>query len=334
MTHGLHLEVIGTGSYLPPEVLDNSHFTGRLLNAYGPNGEILRQKVLDDKTIVSMSGIRERRRAPANELPSDLGYRAAVDAIERAGINVDSLVGIIFGSVTESTNFPSGACKIQERLGARNCHIAYDINHACAAFGQTVSNANAHVLRTEGTYLCVVAECLTRTADPTDINSYLSGDGAGAVVLRPTNGPRGIIGEYSKSDPHEGKLRHIFRDAQGFLRMPDGKIVLNAAIREMVDSAVQLKLQVGWDRADVYIPHQANGRILDGVEKRVSADGAIVYRNIDRWGNMASATCAVALDEAVRDKTIKQSQGEELGSRVIITSFASGLVTSAVAIQF
>jgi 3-oxoacyl-[acyl-carrier-protein] synthase-3 len=121
----------------------------------------------------------------------------------------------------------------------------------------------------------------------------------------------------------------IFKDpVGGFIRMPDGSTVLKRAVESMTKSVVGLKKMIGWDRADVYIPHQANERIIAGVEKKLKDDGAAVYRNISRYGNMSSATCAVALDEAIEDRTIKE------GSRVIITSFGSGLVTSAVGIQF
>ncbi|MDP3765597.1 MAG: 3-oxoacyl-[acyl-carrier-protein] synthase III C-terminal domain-containing protein, partial [Nanoarchaeota archaeon] len=145
---------------------------------------------------------------------------------------------------------------------------------------------------------------------------------------------KGILAEYSKSNPFDGRDYWIFRDRSGYLRMPEGSNVLKEAVREMLESVRVLKKETGWDRAEVYIPHQANGRIIAGIEARISEEGAIVFKNIESYGNMSSATCAIALDEALREGVIKKGIDGTVGSRVIITSFGSGLVTSAVAIQF
>jgi 3-oxoacyl-[acyl-carrier-protein] synthase III len=190
---------------------------------------------------------------------------------------------------------------------------------------------NAHARDLPGTWLAVASEALTKINDYTDISSHLFGDGAGAVVLRTQMvDDRGeLLAGYSKSEPFNSQSRMIFRDSiANCIRMPDGSAVLKRAVDSMVESAVELKKECNWDRADIYIPHQANERIIAGVEKKLRDDGAIVYRNIAKYGNMSAATCVVALDEAVRDGTIKE------GSRVILTSFGAGLVTSAVAIQF
>ncbi|MEK6893712.1 MAG: ketoacyl-ACP synthase III [Nanoarchaeota archaeon] len=328
----LHLRIAGTGRYLPEERITNEFFEGlEKLFRYDASDNITevfegKRRITKEK-IFEITGIRERRRTSLGDLPSDLGYRAACDAIEKSGVKADSIVGIIFNTLTEKRNIPSAACKIQKKLGIRNC-FAYDINNACAGFPEAIGQANSRVLRREGNYLVVAAECLTSIVDYTDINSTLFGDGAGAAVLTPTEEERGILAEYSVSNPFENKVNFIFLNSKGVLRMPYGKEVMKNAVREMLESARWLKKELDWERADVYIPHQANGRIIDAIKKRISEEGSVVYNNIARYGNMSAATCAIALDEALEDGTI------QAGKKVIITSFGAGLVTAAVAVEF
>ncbi|MGV8142645.1 MAG: 3-oxoacyl-ACP synthase III family protein [Candidatus Pacearchaeota archaeon] len=342
-----HLEIIGTGSYLPEQIVGNEAFIDRDLWAYDSFGQKTGapHRLTADK-IFELTGIRERRKSEFNEWPSDMGYVASLRALEAARVSADSLVGIVVATVGERDNFPSAAVKIQHKLGARNVQIAYDMQNACAGFPLALIQANAQSRDFEGNWLVVGSECLTKINDYTDYNCHLFGDGAGAVVCKPTTAQRGILGVYSRSAPfnEEGLegIDMIFRDSRAnCIRMPNGGAVLKRAVGAMVDSARSLKGDLLWDKADVYIPHQANERIIAGVEKKLRSEGAIVYRTVERYGNMSSATCPVALDEAVRDGTIKITQNGSLsrpqigdGSKVIITSFGSGLVTSAVAVQF
>ena len=334
-----HLEIIGTGSYLPEQVVGNDAFVDRDLWAYDLFGEKTgASRRLTEDNIFKLTGIRERRKSRVDEFPSDMGYSASFRALEMAGVSANSLVGIVVATVGERDNFPSAAVKIQDRLGAINVKIAYDFQNACAGFPLALIQANALSRDFGGNWLVIGSECLTKTNDYTDINSHLFGDGAGAVVCRPTIEWQGILGVYSRSEPfvEEGlKGRDmIFRDPRAnCIRMPNGGAVLKKAVGAMVDSARVLKEDLEWDKADVYIPHQANERIIAGVEKKLKDEGAVVYRNVEKYGNMSSATCPIALDEAVRDGTIRLTQ-DGTGSKVIITSFGSGLVTSAVAVQF
>ncbi|MDP4039393.1 MAG: ketoacyl-ACP synthase III [Candidatus Pacearchaeota archaeon] len=323
----IHLRVAGTGRYLPDEVIPNSYFAGRDLRRYDSLGCIVGVVRKNESEIFKVTGIRERRKSPQGQTSADMGYEAASMAIERAGIDVDSLVGIIVGTVTEDVNFPSAACKIQERLGARNC-FAYDISNACASFPEALAQANARVLRKHGNYLVVSAENMLGMVDSNDINSTLFGNGAGAAVLVPTEGPEGIVAEYSFSNPFDGGLNLIFRDPERFCRMPEGDLVFKRAVKSMITASESLKSDAKWDRADVYIPHQANGRIVDLVESKVREEGCVVFRTVEKYGNMSGATVAVALDEAIEQNVINS------GKRVILVSFGSGLVTSGVAIQF
>ncbi len=325
-----NLSIIGAGSYLPETVVRTEQFEGVPMWAYDKKGNrVGNSRVFTAEKLLDLTGIYERRKARNDQWPSDLGYIASSRALEMAGVSPESLDGIVVATVSERDNFPSAAIKIQEKLGARNVRVAYDLQNACAGFPTALTTANALSRDSDGNWLVVASETLTRVNDYTDINSHLFGDGAGAVVLTPKKGIGQIVRTYSRSEPFDDNNQMIFRDSKAnCIRMPDGGAVLKKAVASMVDSAVQLKAECGWDRADVYIPHQANERIIAGVEKKLSGDGAIVYRNISQYGNMSAATCAVALDEAIRDGTIKK------GSRVIVTSFGAGLVTSAVAIQF
>lgn len=325
-----NLSVIGTGSYLPETVVRTEQFEGVSMWAYDIKGNRVGEpRTFTAEKLLDLTGIYERRRARNDQWPSDLGYVASCRALEMAGVSSESLDGIIVATVSERDNFPSAAIKIQEKLGAKNVRVAYDLQNACAGFPTALTTANALSRDSDGNWLVVASETLTRVNDYTDINSHLFGDGAGAVILTPKIGMGQIVGTYSRSEPFEGNGQMIFRDSKAnCIRMPDGGAVLKKAVASMVDSVVKLKGECKWDRADVYIPHQANERIIAGVEKKLSGDGAIVYRNVAKYGNMSAATCAVALDEAIRDETIKE------GSRVIVTSFGAGLVTSAVALQF
>lgn len=332
VNEGLRLQIAGTGSYLPETVIPNSYFVGRPLNKYDLDGNLVESKILTDEGIVRVTGIRERRRSNPGTMSSDLGYIAAERAMADAGVDPDSLVGIIFSTVTEDKNFPNGAAKIQKRLGAKNC-FAYDMANACAGFPEALMQANSRVLRRPGNYLVVAAECLWNMVDEDDVNSTLFGEGAGAVVLKPTYGPAGFVAEYSISNPFDGKDSHIFRDKKRIMRMPDGDPVMKSAVREMVKSVEELKRLAGWNCADLIIPHQANIRIIEPIARRVGKDGTKVFVNIERYGNMSTATTAIGLDEARKQGLIIPSSDTANGTRVILTAFGASETTSAVAYQ-
>src|SRR3989338_5414642 len=157
------LEIVGTGSYVPDEVIPNSYFEGRDLFNYDASGNKVGGPVrLTSEKIVKQTGVLERRRSKPDEWPSDMAHVAASRALENAGFSVNSLVGIILASVTERCNFPSGACKLQEKLGARNVCVAYDMQNACAGFPEALMEADARALRVPGNYLVVASEALTK----------------------------------------------------------------------------------------------------------------------------------------------------------------------------
>jgi 3-oxoacyl-[acyl-carrier-protein] synthase III len=331
-----HLEIIGTGSYVPEEIVRTDSFEGRDMWAYDLRGARTGEarQFTTDK-LVELTGIYERRKSRPDEWSSDMGLIAARRALEMAGVTAEGLIGIVVATVSEKQNFPSAAQKIQLGLGARNVRIAYDAQNACAGFPLALKQANALSRDDLGYWLVVASECLTKINDYTDINSHLFGDAAGAVVARSImDMRRGILATQARSDPFNGNIDMIFKDRiDGCIRMPDGSKVLKAAVPWMVESARDLKEQLGWERADVYIVHQANERIIAGVEKKVQAEGGAMYRTISKYGNPSAASCAISLDEAVRDGTIRRSF-DGTGSKVIITAVGASMIGGGVAVQF
>lgn len=330
----INMRVAGTGSYLPSGVIPNDFFVGDDLIRYGPNDEHIEIKKFDsaDK-IFDVTGIRERRRAASNENAISMGYEAAIRALDAAKIKPKDLSGLFFASVTEPRDYPGGAAEVGACLDMRD-FLARNLKTACCGYVDSLIMARERGTIYPGNYLVIGSEHMSSMVDWRDINSTLFGDGAGAAVLVPCDDSRGIVAGYSACDPSEGRVNYIFRNQQRFLRMPNGSQVLKEAVEAMVQSSKQVKQEAGWEHADVYIPHQANGRILDRVEKSLQDMGAVVYKTISRYGNMSAATCAVALDEAIRDGTVVHGNLENLGSRVVIPAFASGLSRAAVAIQF
>lgn len=332
----VRLAVAGTGSYLPERIVSNREFHGREACRYrlGPNGrEIAERLVLDENRIFELSGIRERRYASIGETSSSMGLAASRIALQKAGIKPEDLTGIIFASVTEKKNFPGGYATIASHLGARP-KVGYDTNAACAGFAVGLMQAHSFASDYPGNYLVIGSEHMTSMTDQSDINAFLFGDGAGAVVLTPSEGRRGIIACHSQCEPLDGKVNYILRSNEGFVTMPDGQVVLKEAINSMVKSCREVKSSAGWEKADLYIPHQANLRILQGVEKKMEDKDSKIYKNIEFYGNMSSATCAVALDRALSERVIRNSTPDSEGTKVVLTSFGSGLVTASVAIQF
>jgi len=238
----LHLKVAGTGAYLPETIVRNEDFEGRLFYAYDSQGNRVGEgEEITAEKIYEMSGIRERHYTVEGETPSSMGTLAAIKAIDDSGINPKDLNGIILGTVTEDSNFPSGACKIQRDLGDHYgieipCE-AEDIAYACAGAVKGMINANSRVLRNYGNYLVVGADDVSGMAADDDRNKFLFGAGAGAVVLTPIWAKVGIVGEYSKSNPYGGRDSWIVRDGERYLRMPEGRKVMKDAVKEILYSA-------------------------------------------------------------------------------------------------
>lgn len=355
----MNAKILGTGFYVPDEIIPNSMFddgkpwyfydanSERIKDESSPSG--LKQTFLTDEKIRKISGIRERRKSGKDEYAHHLAAIAGKRALDAAGMPPADLEGIIVANVTQDSPFPSTAVKTQALLGASRVRDAYDIAFACAGFPLGLRNARDHILNGHGPYLVIGVETLTKITDyiGRDVNATLFSDGAGACVVVPSDEEAGILAYASRSDPFHEKLFYILRDRKGFLRMPQGPYVMKNAVKSMAAATIDVLERTRWpglqhpsplenppspnelfSQVDYFIFHQANNNITEGLIASTGIPREKVGNNIHKYGNMSAATCPVLLAEAVLEGKVHE------GSRVILSSFGSGLVTSAIAVQF
>lgn len=320
--------IVGTGAYVPDRVLTNA--------------DLERMVATDDAWIVERTGIRERRIAAPGQACSDLGTRAAQQALAAAGIEPVDLDMILVATCTGDQPLPSTACLIQAQLGAR-CAAACDLSAACCGFVYALSVADAYV-KTGSRYVLVIgAEVMSAITDWTDRGTcILFGDGAGAAVVGPTEGHRGILSTHLRSDGGLGELicvpgggstmppneKMIAEKAQ-YLKMR-GNETYKVAIKTLEEVARETLSAHGLtvNDIDLYVPHQANIRILKAVAERLQLPMEKVFMNIDRYGNTSAASIPLALDEAVKAGRIKE------GSLVMIGAFGAGLTWASALIRW
>ncbi len=321
--------IVGTGSYLPSKVLTNSDL----------------EKTLDtsDEWIVTRTGIRERRVAAEGENTSDLAAEAGRRALEMAGIGPDDLDLIVVGTITGDFPWPATACLVQHKLGAGKA-AAYDISAACSGFVYALDAAARYLLTGAGKRALVIgAEVLTRVIDWQDRNTcVLFGDGAGAVVLEAREGERGILSSHLHTDGSFWELlyqpgfgsRHPASEAGIKERLPylhmQGNEVFKVAVRSLSEVAIEAIEANGMtvEDIDLFIPHQANRRILEATAKRVGLKDEQVYINVDRYGNTSGASIPIALDEANRAGRIKE------GDIVLFDAFGGGFTWASALVRW
>lgn len=321
--------IIGTGAYLPEKVLTNADL----------------EKMVDtsDEWIVSRTGIRERRIASSEEASSDLAYHASKQALQSAGISADELDLIIVATITPDMFFPSTACVLQERLGATKA-AAFDLAAACSGFLYGLASATQFIATKMYRYVLVVGvDCLSKITDWKDRNTcVLFGDGAGAVVLGPVSEQGGFHAFELGADGSGGKWlnlrgggsRHpitqeVLDQRMQYIYM-NGREVFKFAVRVMGSASEQVIAKAGWEKEDVdfLVPHQANIRIIESAINRLKLSEDRVVINVDRYGNMSSASIPVALNEAVLDGRIQQ------GDKVVLVGFGGGLTWGAAALTW
>lgn len=326
---GRTCSIAAVGSYVPDRVLTNQDL----------------EKIVDttDEWITSRTGIKERRIAAPTEATSDLGTKAALIAMERAGITPDEIDLIIVATITPDMPFPSTACLIQEKIGARRA-AAFDLEAACSGFVYALEIGQQFIMsRTHECVLVIGAEKLSSIIDWEDRNTcVLFGDGAGAVILHNRPDAHGLLTVKMGADggkanilsmPGGGSLNPATPDSvQGrlhYLRM-DGREVFKSAVTAMCSAAreVMERCAVGIGDIKCVIPHQANKRILDAVGDRLGATPDQVFMNLDRYGNTSAASVAIALDEAVRQGRI------ERGDLVLLVVFGAGLTWGAAVLEW
>jgi len=318
-----HAAVAGLGSVLPERVVPNSFFESLVDTS--------------DEWIRERTGIRERRFVSDGQATSDLATDAARSALSSAGIAPEQLDLIVCATLTADTPIPSAAVWVQRKLEIA-CP-AFDLNAACAGFSYALSTGTAFIESGAAeTVLVIGAEVLSRVMDFTDRETcVLFGDGAGAVVLRPSQ-DAGVLGSVLGADgtaaeiliiPAGGSARpaslETVRASDHAIRMPNGREVFKRAVVEMSNACRQLLEKSGYtaDDVDLLIPHQANARIMVAVAERlgIGMDRAVV--DVESVGNTSAASIPIALDRAWRAGRIRP------GDLVLLTSFGAGLAWGA-----
>lgn len=327
------MTIAGTGHYVPERVLTNAEL----------------EKMVDtsDDWITSRTGIKERRIAAPGESTSDMAAAAARRAMEMAGITGEQIDLLIVATVTADTFFPSTACRVQAKIGARNA-VCFDVSAACAGFLYAMQ-IGRHFLNTGNrkTVLVIGADKLSSIVNWQDRNTcVLFGDGAGAAILRrrqgePDDEPR-VLSCVMGSD---GNLSDILAVPGGGSACPitaenvdqrlntirmEGREVYRHAVTAMT-SACERALEIaGLTAQDVslIIPHQANMRIIEAIADRLRIPHDRAFVNLQKYGNTSAAAIAIALDEANRDGVLKR------GDNALLVAFGAGLTWAAAAVRW
>ncbi len=320
--------IIGVGEYLPEKILTNADL----------------EKMVDtsDEWITTRTGIKERHLAAAGQAASDLAFKAAEIALKNAKLKPEDLDLIVVATITGDMPFPSVASILQNQLGAKKA-ACFDISAACAGFVYGLSVAQQFIAC--GTYknaLVIGVEVLSSITDWQDRNTcVLFGDGAGATVLSEVK-KGGIISTYLGCDGSKVGILNLpaggsrnpattetVRNRQHFLKM-QGNELFKIAVNTMTRAAETVLEQAGMTFADVdlIIPHQANARIIMAVAKKLGIPENRVYLNIERCGNMSSASTVTALCEAVQEGKVKK------GDIILLDAFGAGLVWGACVIEW
>ncbi|HEY6874105.1 MAG TPA: beta-ketoacyl-ACP synthase III [Geobacteraceae bacterium] len=321
----MHAKIIGTGSAAPEKILTNL--------------DLERMVDTTDEWITTRTGIRERRVAAEGEYTSTFATRAAENALAMAGVDPAELDLIIVATVTPDFPFPATACLVQKNIKAAKA-AAFDISAACSGFLYGIAVVEKFI-RTGAARkgLVIGAEVLTRIVDWTDRNTCcLFGDGAGAVVLEAAEGDAGILSTHIHSDGSYWELlnqpgvgnrnpacQRTLDEKLIYINM-QGNEVFKLAVRAMEEVAQEALAANNLATADIdlFIPHQANRRIIDAIGKRLGLADDQLFVNLERYGNTSSASIPLALDEANRAGRIAA------GDIVLFDAFGGGLTWGAV----
>ncbi len=318
-----HAAIAGVGSRLPERVVPNDWFESLIDTS--------------DEWIRERTGIARRHFAADGEATSDLAVEAVRTALDAAGVAPEQIDLIVCATLTPDTPIPAAGVWVQRKLGITA--PAFDVNAACAGFTYGVSTAAAFIESGAAETVVVIgAEVLSRVLDFTDRSTcVLFGDGAGAVVLRPSDQP-GIIGSTLGADGRAAEVLIIPAGGSAApassatveagdhnIRMPKGREVFKRAVVEMAAACQNLLDKSGYtpDDVDLLIPHQANARIMIAVAERLGIPMERALVDVEEVGNTSAASIPIALDRAWRAGRIGQ------GDLVLLTSFGAGLAWGA-----
>ncbi|MGE0452783.1 MAG: beta-ketoacyl-ACP synthase III [Vicinamibacteria bacterium] len=321
--------ITSLGRYLPERVVTNADL----------------EKIVDttDEWIRTRTGIRERRYAEPGTPTSELALRAARECLERRGVGPEEIDLIVVGTVTPDMVFPATACLVQDKLGARRAW-GFDVSAACSGFtyaltvGAQFVESGAH-----GKVLVIGADVMTSILDFQDrATCVLFGDGAGAVLLEPSQDDTGILDYAHEVDGSGGCYLHMPAGGSAkpashetvdqrmhFVRQEGGH-VFKYAVRKMADSSKALleKNGVPSEQLDLFVAHQANLRIIDAAKDRLKLPEERVIRNIDRYGNTTAATIPLALATALDEKRLAK------GDLVLLASVGAGFTVGTVLLRW
>jgi 3-oxoacyl-[acyl-carrier-protein] synthase-3 len=321
--------IVGTGSYVPERVLTNFDL----------------EKMVDttDEWIFTRTGIRERRIAAEGQVTSDLGAEACRRALADAKVRPDEVSLLIVATVTPDFVFPSTACMIQNKIGAKNTG-GFDLSAACAGFLYSmIVGARLVEADPSQTILVVGAETLTRFTDYTDRSScILFGDGAGAAVLRAARDGSGLLASDCGIDGSGGDFMKLpaggsaapateetVRNRLHYMKVNGRETFRFAVVKmaELVETALK-RSGLTMDDVALIVPHQVNSRILTAAAERLGVGMDKIYTNIDRYGNTSAASVPIALDEAAKKGRIQR------GNIVVFVAFGGGLSWSSAVVRW
>src|SRR6516164_7042392 len=313
------VRVLGTGSYVPDAVVSNDHLHQR----FG----------FDSDWIVKRTGILERRHALPHQATSDLCYEASLRCLENARVRPQDIDLIVLATFTPDMSFPSTACLLQDRM--KIAAPAIEIEAACAGFMYALITGAAYVASGASTMALIVGgDCNSRILNPRDIKTYpLFGDGAGALLLTRGRPDQGLLSFSLGSDGSGGDM--LSRPACGSRLPPtpdlinkglhymhmDGRAVFRWAVAILSDTIQDVLHSSGLRPQDVdlYIPHQANIRIINAAIDVLHIPRGKVFNNLDRYGNTSAGSVPLVLDEAVEEGRVKP------GSLLVLSGFGAGL---------
>lgn len=327
-----HPTIHGLGHYVPDRVLTNRD---------------LEQLVeTSDDWITTRTGIKERRLARPGQGCSDLALEASKKALAQAGMAPEEITHILLATFTPDYCTPTTACVLQSKLGAAHCQMAADLAAGCSGFTYALDTSRGLMhIHPEAKILVVGSEVCTARVNFTDRNTcVLFGDGAGAaVVSRADDDKPAIVDALLKSDGSLGHLLPVGTEGGSaepfslgqsvsddyFIKM-NGRELFKYGVRGMYDISDELLRRNGLsvDDIDLFIPHQANLRIIEALAKKLELPAEKVYVNVDRFGNTSAASVIIALSEAWGTGRIHP------GNKVLLVSFGAGLTWGSVLLQF
>jgi len=324
----MNSRILGTGAYVPKRVLTNA--------------DLERMVETSDTWIIERTGIRERRVVDPGQACSDLAVEAAQRALIDADVAPSEIDLILVATCTGDSPLPSTACLIQHRLGA-NRAAACDISAACCGFIYALAIADAYVKNGMRHVLVIGSEVMSAITDWTDRNTcVLFGDGAGAVVVGQGTEGSGILSTHLHANgglsdmiqvpgggSREPASKEVLQEKRCFIKMK-GNETFKIAVKSMEEATKEAleANKLAMDDVDLFIPHQANMRILNAVSQRLGLGREKLMINLDRFGNTSAASIPLALDQAVREGRIHK------GSVVLLAAFGAGLTWASAVVRW